>query len=347
MHLKRFSGRALAEVMREVRETLGPDAVILHTRTRRRGWRGLLGRGRVEVLAATDRRDDVTTPASPPPRGRPEQPGLADLQHLLVRIAAERCLSETEARLWRRLALAGMDEGHALDLVEGLGSLPDQPPAAAVEALARRLALRLGGEPLGRTTPGVVVLVGPTGSGKTLTAAKLAGHALAAGARVELLDADDPGLGIPSRLEAMARVLGARYVLAPTEREVVQAVAAIPGRGHVIVDTPGVSPRDRIGLSRVRMLVEAAGAREVHLVLSATTGLADALAVARAFRPIGCTHLVFTRMDETTSPALPLSVALGSGLPLAWIGTGPEVPTDLRPAVPAEVLGWALERGEG
>jgi flagellar biosynthesis protein FlhF len=347
MYLRRFSGRALPEVMREVRETLGPDAVILHARTSRRGWRRLLGRSRVEVLAAVDRRDPAAAAPAGLPGRRTGEPGLADLQHLLVRIVAERCLAEGEARLWRRLVQAGMDEAHALDLVEGLRTVADQELPTVRDALAQRLARRLGADTLGLATPGIVVLVGPTGGGKTLTAAKLAGRALAGGLGVELLDADDAGLGIPSRLEAMARVLGARYALTPTEHELARAVEAVPGRGRIIVDTPGVSPRDRLGLERLRGLVEAAGAHEVHLVLSATTKLADALAAARAFRPLGCTHLVFTRVDETASPASLLSAALAAGLPLAWIGTGPEVPTDLRAATAAELLARALEGAQG
>jgi flagellar biosynthesis protein FlhF len=347
MHLRRFSGRALPEVMGEVRKTLGPDAVILHARTSRRGWRRLLGRSRVEVLAAVDRPDLAADAPVGLPRRWTVEPGLVELQHLLVRIVAGRCLAEGEARLWRRLVRAGMDETHALDLVEGLQTVADQERPVVQEALVQRLARQLGSDTPSLAAPGVVVLVGPTGGGKTLTAAKLAGRALAVGLGVELLDADDAGLGIPSRLEAMARALGARYALTPTERELARAVEAVPGRGRIIVDTPGVSPRDRLGLARLRGLVEAAGAHEVHLVLSATTKLADALAAARAFGPLGCTHLVFTRVDETASPASILSTALGVGLPLAWIGTGSEVPTDLRPATAGELLARALEGVSG
>lgn len=57
MHIKRFEGTTMREVLREVREELGPDALVVSTRTTRRdqGWLGRFGRPIVEVTAAVDR----------------------------------------------------------------------------------------------------------------------------------------------------------------------------------------------------------------------------------------------------------------------------------------------------
>ena len=68
MHVKRFEATSMEEALRQVRETLGPDALVLSTRTRRsRGRFGLLGRSLVEVVAAMER------PASDGPRSPSEQ----------------------------------------------------------------------------------------------------------------------------------------------------------------------------------------------------------------------------------------------------------------------------------
>jgi flagellar biosynthesis protein FlhF len=56
VHIKRFEAQDSVEAMRQVREELGPNAIILHTKPiRREGLRGLLSREGVEVLAAVDR----------------------------------------------------------------------------------------------------------------------------------------------------------------------------------------------------------------------------------------------------------------------------------------------------
>src|SRR5262249_61199714 len=69
MHLKWFKGRAFTDVMRRVREELGPEAVILHSKSVH-PWGPLrfLGGRRVEILAAGDR------PAAPAAQKMPPIP---------------------------------------------------------------------------------------------------------------------------------------------------------------------------------------------------------------------------------------------------------------------------------
>ncbi len=57
MHLKRFEGTSMADVLRQVREELGPDALVVSQRTvrRERGIFGRLARPVVEVTAAAER----------------------------------------------------------------------------------------------------------------------------------------------------------------------------------------------------------------------------------------------------------------------------------------------------
>lgn len=57
MHIKRFEAATMAEAIEQVKQTLGPDALILSSRTIRKGGStfGLMGRTRVEVQAARER----------------------------------------------------------------------------------------------------------------------------------------------------------------------------------------------------------------------------------------------------------------------------------------------------
>ncbi|MFO0687153.1 MAG: flagellar biosynthesis protein FlhF [Myxococcota bacterium] len=66
MHIKRFEAATMEAALEQVRATLGPDALILSTRTiqRGRGTFGLLARSGVEVQAAVPRGGAATTPAS-------------------------------------------------------------------------------------------------------------------------------------------------------------------------------------------------------------------------------------------------------------------------------------------
>jgi flagellar biosynthesis protein FlhF len=68
VHIKRFEAQDAAEAMRQVREELGPNAIVLHTKpVRREGVRGLFSRDAIEVLAAVDR-DSGRVVSKPEPR---------------------------------------------------------------------------------------------------------------------------------------------------------------------------------------------------------------------------------------------------------------------------------------
>ena len=56
MHIKRFEADTMLEAVRQVKEELGPEALVLSTRTLRgrTGPFGLFGRDRVEVTAAEE-----------------------------------------------------------------------------------------------------------------------------------------------------------------------------------------------------------------------------------------------------------------------------------------------------
>lgn len=54
MDLRTYNARSLQEALRMVREDLGPEAAILHTREISSGLFRWLGRRRIEVTASTE-----------------------------------------------------------------------------------------------------------------------------------------------------------------------------------------------------------------------------------------------------------------------------------------------------
>ena len=72
MHIRRFQGTAMREVLREIRAELGPDALVVSTRTvhRDRRWFGKLSQPVIEVTAAVDRERRKNTPEATKPSER-------------------------------------------------------------------------------------------------------------------------------------------------------------------------------------------------------------------------------------------------------------------------------------
>ncbi len=361
MYIKRFKGTQLPAVVRQVREELGPEAVILHTKTSRsRGLLRFLHGAAVEVMAAVD---DSTAPlrssparsaepraamASPPSRDTLAAE-VTELRNLLIRLGGARALAPALAPLYARLVDNGVDERLAFQILEtippidGEGRASPEEFGRAVEERATAL-IRDGGA-RNAPGPGIVAFVGPTGVGKTTTLSKLAARARLAGLMTDIVSLDGVSLGAAGHLEALSAILGMRATLALTPTEVAGAVGRRGGRGLVLLDTPGLGPRDHAGIAALATLLASARPTEVHLVLSATTKIDDARAAARAFAALGVTHLLLTKLDETATYGSLLTVSAEIHLPLSYLAMGREVPNDIRPATAQDLARLAV-RGD-
>jgi flagellar biosynthesis protein FlhF len=113
----------------------------------------------------------------------------------------------------------------------------------------------------------------------------------------------------------------------------------------ILIDTPGHSPAEGDLVLDLAHYLSAHEEIESHLVLNATAKSADLRsAVARfgAFRP---RKLIFTRVDETVSLGAVAGEAARSGLPVAFLGTGQQIPEDLEEATVERLISGMQIRG--
>jgi flagellar biosynthesis protein FlhF len=220
------------------------------------------------------------------------------------------------------------------------GAWTGRPPAApaapaAIRPRARRFAwpfapgAAAGG---GNRRPHVLVLVGPTGAGKTTTIAKLATHPQAFGDR-------RVGPAVPGHVPHRRR--GA---VAPVRRPRQAAVRGAVGRqGHarapcagcsdcaiVLVDTPGRGPRARTTCARRRS--GCSRWRPTRCISCCRPGCSARwpAACVTAHLPLGVTHLLPTKLDEYPDERGLFELARQFALPMRWIADGQEVPRDLQ-----------------
>jgi flagellar biosynthesis protein FlhF len=100
----------------------------------------------------------------------------------------------------------------------------------------------------------------------------------------------------------------------------------------VLIDTAGLSQRDpRLGAQR-EVIRNAAREVRSYVVLSATAQFEALTETVRAYQALGLRGAIVAKLDEATSLGGVLSVAIGHGLPLAYMAEGQRVPEDLRPA---------------
>ncbi|WP_425408381.1 hypothetical protein [Hyphococcus sp.] len=170
--------------------------------------------------------------------------------------------------------------------------------------------------PLSLAPSNPVMLVGPTGAGKTSSGAKLAALAQGQGAKAFMITADVGRAGAVDQIRAYGDALGAEYFIAESPLDVAQILRSHRPTGAVIFDTPGVSPYDSGDVAALRSYREAADAEPV-LVLPASGDADEYVDWALAFKEIGVKRCILTKFDATKRVGAGLRAAFEAGLALA------------------------------
>lgn len=234
----------------------------------------------------------------------------------------------------------------AMDLLQDYGCTPALAQAVAeridpalerarvphmmLAALAQMLPVA-GDEPLDRG--GIIALVGPTGAGKTTTAAKLAARfATRHRARdVALVTTDHHRTGAREQLQAFGRRLGITVCEAAGAQALADILQQLSDYPLVLVDTAGYAARDRALGSQLAWLRATQGLRSL-LVLPANANPLDMSDIVRRYRGLRPEGAVLTKTDETGRLGAALSVLLEHELRIAYTSHGQQVPGDLEPA---------------
>ncbi|MEE1798803.1 signal recognition particle-docking protein FtsY [Streptomyces sp. JV176] len=195
----------------------------------------------------------------------------------------------------------------------------------------------------GLDTPGVVMVVGVNGTGKTTTTGKLARVLVADGKSVVLGAADTFRAAAADQLQTWGERVGARTVRGPEGGDPASIAFDAVKEGIaesadvVLIDTAGrlhtkTGLMDELG--KVKRVVEKHGPLdEVLLVLDATTGQ-NGLVQARVFAEVvEITGIVLTKLDGTAKGGIVIAVQRELGVPVKLVGLG-EGPDDLAPFEP-------------
>jgi flagellar biosynthesis protein FlhF len=110
----------------------------------------------------------------------------------------------------------------------------------------------------------------------------------------------------------------------------------------VLVDTAGRSPANQVHFLELSALVDKIRPSDLVLVQSATTRLRDASTSVRAYRDLGPTKLVFTKIDEAESHGAMCTLAARERIPVTALCFGQEIPEAMSEASPEELARMLL-----
>lgn len=379
MIVKSFSGRTLAEAMEKVKNALGDSALIIETRTLKEPG---LGGKRVgyEVVAGADQK--TTTPVRDAPIAMPSfEPARQDarLQRAADVLREERATPPQEPGIpaalgaelaairkqLQRLAMgqATPDQNLGTELAQQLRDqgLPEELLAELDEAILSA-AGRIGSEQREKfvrlclekrlNVPGeidwtgsrAIMVVGPTGVGKTTTIAKLAGDlVLSRRKKVGLITIDTYRVGATDQLQTYADLLDAPSRVARNPLELAQALDALSACDAILIDTAGRSPADAARLQELKGFCRAASRVKVLVAVSATSGSAEFAAAIERFSILPVEGAILTKLDECLSPGRIYGCLRRHRLPVHYCTFGQEVPDDIATFTPERLVAPILQ----
>jgi flagellar biosynthesis protein FlhF len=178
--------------------------------------------------------------------------------------------------------------------------------------------------------PTVVILVGPTGVGKTTTLAKIAANYLLNHKKnVGLITADTYRIAAVEQLKTYAEILGIPLSIVYSSDDLKEAIKSHSDKDIILIDTAGHSNKNKTQFDELKKLIAASDADEVYLVLSITSSMRNNNEVLSNYSFLKDYKLIFTKMDETPAAGILLNTRFNSNRSLSYITNGQNVPDDI------------------
>ncbi len=222
----------------------------------------------------------------------------------------------------------------------GMGDAGPVPRSEALAELKRQISYLFIPQPAKRSRRKreVVVVVGPSGAGKTSLTVKLASHqAVYRDRRVGIISTDIFRAGANAGLKSLGKILSVPIIEVRQVDDISRALTNLAKYDVILVDTPGRSPLSKGSLPDLQTQLAVLQPTETLLVLSANMALEELWLFTGLYQGIHPSGLVVTKLDETSKPGKVLGLVDDSSLPLKYVTAGRAVPhslaVDVGPAV--------------
>jgi flagellar biosynthesis protein FlhF len=350
-----FIAASAEEAVIQIREKLGPDAVVLNVRPLpANGLARLWQKPMIEVLA---HRPEVPPPVAPVSDALAEfrqqleeikqQVGTRPAPHEIVRTESTSVEDGEELNCgrWRVgtfLQRTGLLPLHAQFVMDRLRAQHGEvPPHSFGEEinLARTQLAALWRKPRPLAPHSLHVLVGPAGSGKTTCLCKWLTQAALVESRVaRVWRLDGATANMAEALSVYCEILG------------VESERAWRAGGNTLsedigfVDLPGIDWRNPVAVKELGGQIKQLGAAHVHLVLNGAYEMSVLLEQTRAFSVLPVEDIAISHLDEETRWGKVWNLVLGTNYSIRYLSTGQNIPGDFVEASPEVVFARQFAR---
>lgn len=347
MNIKRYVVKDMHEALILIKQDLGPEAIIVSShKIKEKGLRGLFKPTRLEVTAVLEQTEI---------EGMKKE--IGQIKQILAQFSDNRMMaasrdratmseSVTQSELRTKMLAIELDPQVVDILLAELDESEYDPETMRAELQARLEAFFPPVMPRGRETR-AIAFVGPTGVGKTTTLAKIGAiYSLFNSFKIGFITIDTYRVGAVEQMKIYGEIIGASVDVVMSPDELRKAADRNRDKDLLLIDTTGRPSHNRYQLGELKAYLDVLETVDVWLVVNATTKNQDMRRIIDDYRMTGYSHMIITKIDETSSPGSIANAAYYGQLPVTYITNGQDVPDDIEEANPTMLAAYVL-RGLG
>ncbi len=341
MRIKKIQAKNFRQALSLVKKELGPDAVILSTEDRK-------GKNSyVEVTAAIDDAVETTvqeryaaastaesvvggavTGSNEFAELKKEMQHLRECMESMRSSGFEPQLPEERKNMFHFLKERSVKDEFALKLIER--AVDSDELRSVIHSDLSSLTDFGNAEKLSSNSDKrVVMLIGPTGSGKTTTVAKLASQAIREGKKVGLISMDTYKIGATEQIRIYARMIGIPLSVVSNVETLYKSIDGYTDRDVVLIDTTGQNPSDSDYIGGLRRVYEAGYPIETQLLLSTSSDNDFLMESHKHYNALPIDYVAFTKTDEAVKLGSIYNLCRLYQKPVAYITNGQRVPGNI------------------
>ncbi len=351
MRTEKIIVSSLQEAVEELKKTYGENAVVLSSRVvKRKRWSFLpffkttmlevvIGipedegefkkelEERTKVYEELERLKSTLSEVMKSVKNSPEEEQVVVGGEEGFSLRAQRVMSRMVYRGVRKeIAKKLVEEACGYDIELGKLDFKEDVHESIIKSFQKHISIE--GERIFRETPKIMVLVGPTGVGKTTTIAKLCYLFKRHRKKPGVITLDSYRVGAVEQLRSYVSIMELPFKVADSPNEFVKSLESMQDRDVILVDTAGRSQHDRLRLSELKVFLESVET-QVYLTVSANLSEFVMYEVIMQFGMFPLKGLIFSKLDETSYPGNVINVAYRTKLPILCFTTGQTVPDDI------------------
>ena len=278
MRLRTFNAPDMKLAMQMIRETLGNEAIIIST-AKAAGGNGIV----------------VTAAAEPGEYGANKHNPNPPVTSLLYATSfTNETVLEGIEEIFRFHSTPDDVVAKLLDTAKHLSLQGNDPYTDMTRLMAA--CFQYASLPLDQDSY-TIMLVGPPGTGKTMTVAKMASQMVMEKKKPVIITTDNKRAGGVEQLSAFTTILGLDLHVADNRGELWRLLQEYGHNSRIFIDTGGVNPYNLTDLRELSEYIKLDRNIEPVLVAAAGSDSAEADDMVRAFAPLGARRILVTRID--------------------------------------------------